>query len=59
MSSNKGITSDGFSDNWFRETKRQDLLTNWWNRNLIWTLNNEIFKARLIPLNKVWPAIPK
>jgi hypothetical protein len=59
MSSNKGITSDGFSDCWFKDTERRDLLMDWWNSDLMQKLNDEIFSARLIPLNKVWPEIPK
>ena len=31
MSQNKGITGDGFSDNWFRDTQRWDLINDFWN----------------------------
>ena len=58
MSSGKGITSDGFSDYWFKDTERLDLLIDWWNIGIMCKLNDQIFKARLIPLNKVWPEIP-
>lgn len=58
MSRNKGLTGDGFSDNWFRETLRWDLINDWWDTHIMDSLNDQIFKARLIPLNKVWPEIP-
>lgn len=32
MSRNKAVTFDGFSDNWFKTTKRNDLLSDWWNQ---------------------------
>ena len=59
MSSDKGITSDGFSDSWFKDTEKRDLLMDWWNTDIMHKLNDQIFSARLIPLNKVWPEIPK
>ena len=31
----------------------------WWNSDIMQKLNDQIFSARLIPLNKVWPEIPK
>jgi hypothetical protein len=57
ISSGKGITFEYFSDTWFRETKRIDLIENLWNRSTLELIPN-IGCARLIPLNKVWPAIP-
>jgi hypothetical protein len=57
ISSGKGITFECFSDTWFRETKRIDLIGNLWNRSTF-ELIPKIGCARLIPLNKVWPAIP-
>ena len=35
------------------------LLSNWWNNHIIHLLGDQIFEARIIPLNKVWPDIPK
>jgi hypothetical protein len=35
MSKNKAVTLDGFSDNWFKTTKSHELLTDWWNPNII------------------------
>ena len=58
MSKNKGLTGDVFSDNWFRTTERWDIINDWWNEGILELLNNQIFSARLIPLNKVWPEIP-
>jgi hypothetical protein len=57
MSKNKGLADDGYSDSWIRSTTRWDLLRDIWNKN---TMENtpEIFKARLVPLNKKWPDIP-
>ena len=58
MSKKKAVTYDGFSDKWIRETKNPKLLMNWWNNDSIKWLSDNIFEARLIPLNKVWPKIP-
>ena len=57
MSHDKGLTEDGYSDSWIRTTSRWELLSDLWNKN---TMENvpEIFKARLVPLNKKWPDIP-
>ena len=55
---NKGVTFDGFSDNWFRNSN-QKILTNWWNNETISHLFPLSFEARLIPLNKAHPNIPK
>lgn len=57
MSKNKGVTFDGFSDNWFRKSN-QKFLTNWWNNETISHLFPLSFEARLIPLNKAHPSIP-
>ena len=51
MSMNKGVTFDGFSDNWFRNSN-QKILTNWWNNQTISQLFPLSFEAHLIPLNK-------
>ena len=52
MSKKKAVTYDGFSDKWIRETKNPKLLINWWNNDSIKWLSDNIFEARLIPLNK-------
>ena len=57
-SSNKAETFDFISDKWLRLTKRCDFLGDLWNHNTIQMLEKS-FEARLVPLNKVWPAIPK
>ena len=59
MSSGKGITFDGFSDTWFKYTKKTNILRNWWNNDTLLLLDKYIFRARLIPLNKVYPEIPR
>ena len=58
MSKKKAVTYDGFSDKWISETKNPKLLMNWWNNDSIKWLSDNIFEARLIPLNKAWPKIP-
>ena len=57
ISSGMGIIFEYFSDTWFRETKRIDLINNLWNKATLKLVPN-LGCARLIPLNKVWPAIP-
>jgi hypothetical protein len=52
------VAFDGFSDLWFKTTKRYDLLLGWWNNDILFLLGDVSFRARLIPLNKVWPDIP-
>lgn len=59
FSRNKAISFDGFTDEWFRKTKRYDLLKGMWSNCILSILGDETFRARLIPLNKVWPDIPK
>ena len=59
FSRNKAISFDGFIDEWFRTTTRYDLLRGWWNDKILESLGDETFRGRLIPLNKVWPDIPK
>jgi hypothetical protein len=59
MSKDKAVTFDGFSDNWFRETKSTELLRNWWNPQTIKMLMPISMEARLIPLNKVYPNLPE
>ena len=58
MSKNKGLTNDGWSDNFIRKLKNnKKLLRDLWNPSAKNKLK-DIFEARLIPLNKVWPDIP-
>jgi len=57
ISSGKGITFDYFSDTWFHTTKRTDLINNLWCTSTFKLMPN-LGESRLIPLNKVWPAIP-
>lgn len=57
MSMMKGLTEDGWSDVFLKRFKKTNLLKNLWNKDIL----NEIqdcFRARLVPLNKVWPDIP-
>lgn len=54
----KGLTEDGFSDIWFKNTARTKLINDLW-RNHIKIKLHKIFRAKLVPLNKVWPYIPK
>jgi len=58
LNQNKGITNDGYSDTWLKNTTRRDLICNWWNPTSLKLLGEGIFRARLIPLNKVYPKIP-
>ena len=58
MSQNKAICYDGISDLWLRKNKNYDLLINLWN-NQTQIQNPSLFRARLIPLNKAHPNIPK
>ena len=51
MSYDKGLTDDGYSDSWIRTTPRWDLFRDLWNKKTIESIP-EIFKARLVPLNK-------
>ena len=55
-SQKKGLTFDGFSDVWLKNTWRFDLLADLWNQTSINQLSHS-FEARLVPLNKVWPDI--
>ena len=58
MSSNKAVTFDGFCDTWIKNTKRLDLLSDLWKKQTF--IDNPLIgEARLVPLNKVWPLIPK
>jgi hypothetical protein len=54
----KGHTPDGFSDIWVRRTERREILSDLWNAPVMRQLAR-IFEARLVPLNKAWPDIPK
>ena len=57
MSKNKGLTNDGWSVNYIRKLKKnKKLLKNQWNPLAMEKLK-ELFEARLISLNKVWPDI--
>ncbi len=51
-SQREGLTFDGFSDVWVKNTRRFDLLVNLWNQTSINKLCHS-FEARLVPLNKV------
>jgi hypothetical protein len=60
MSQNKGLTLDGWSDNFLKKidpTKRGSLLKDLWNPEVIDILI-DVTIAKLVPLNKVWPEIP-
>ena len=57
MSKNKGLTGDGFSDNWFANTTHINIINDLWKYDTFKLLPN-IGEAKLIPLNKVWPNIP-
>ena len=59
MSTKKAITFDGFSDHWIHHSKNINFFNDIWNDNSIKKLGDKIFEARIIPLNKVWPAIPE
>ena len=58
MSKNKGLTEDGFSDKFIKETKNWQLLNNLHNYESLKLLKH-IFKSRIVPLNKIYPDIPK
>ncbi len=58
MSKNKGLTEDGFSDIFIKETKNWQLLINLHNYESL-KLLKPIFKSRIVPLNKIYPDIPK
>lgn len=57
LSRNKAITFDGFTEEWFINTVRLDLVSNLWNRECL-ILMPWLGEARLIPLNKEYPNIP-
>ena len=57
-SANKAESFDFISGRWIKFTQRWDLLFNLWNFEAIQMLERS-FEARLVPLNKVWPDIPK
>ena len=57
MSKNKGLTGDGFSDNWFAKTIHINIINDLWKHDTF-KLLPDIGEARLISLNKVWPNIP-
>jgi len=57
MSKNKGMTNDGISDTWLRKTEKWYLINNIWTRESVAKLD-QIFEARLVPLNKKYPDIP-
>ena len=58
LSSNRALTEDGFSDAWIRRTQNTALISNLWRKDTILKLKKS-FQARLVPLNKVWPSIPR
>ena len=53
MSKNKGLTFDGFSDRWFKDTSLRKLIGNMWTREVLEL--KKFGQARLIPLNKAFP----
>ena len=57
MSRNKGLTGYGLSGTWIATTEHNQLLCNLWRPDIIKMLPL-MGRARLIPLNKVWPQIP-
>jgi hypothetical protein len=50
---------DGFSESWFISTKNLNLINNLWTKEALKSFGYSIFEAKLTPLNKVWPDIPK
>ena len=60
LSSNRALTKDGFSDAWIRRTQNTALISNLWRNYKDTRLKlKKSFQARLVPLNKVWPSIPR
>ena len=60
MSRGKGLTYDGWSDNFLKKVDlatKGHLIKDLWNPSSM-QLMPDITWARLIPLNKVWPNIP-
>ena len=55
---NKAISYDGVSDLWLKKTLNWKILSRLWNNDVA-EINPQLFKARLIPLNKSHPDIPK
>ncbi|KAM3146248.1 hypothetical protein pb186bvf_001593 [Paramecium bursaria] len=55
---NKAVNYDGISDNFIRKTKSWLILNDLWNDNTR-QVNPLVFRARLVPLNKAHPDIPK
>lgn len=58
LSKNKAITFDGFTESWFLKSERYDLLCDLWRGDCL-SLMTQVGESRLIPLNKVYPSIPK
>ena len=58
MSANKAISWDGISDKWLRSTTNYALLQDLWRPEVLDLFQN-LGYARLIPLNKDYPDIPK
>lgn len=59
MTENKALSWDGFSDNFLRRTNQWHLLSDLWTPHVMQWIDSIIGSARLIPLNKVWPEIPR
>ncbi|CAD8215511.1 unnamed protein product [Paramecium octaurelia] len=57
MSRNKAISFDGVSDNFIRNCKNVHIFCDIWKQSTIET-NYACCRARLVPLNKVFPDIP-
>ncbi|KAL4485087.1 hypothetical protein ABPG72_014607 [Tetrahymena utriculariae] len=58
ISYEKGITYDGFTDEWIKRLKNQELLKDLWSQSSMNALGIKLFEARLVPLNKAYPNIP-
>jgi hypothetical protein len=58
MSNGKALGYDLVSDQWLRRTKNIELIQNLWNP-IIFDNCRQVFRARLVPLNRAYPRIPK
>ena len=46
-----------YSDTFLKKMKKPEMLRDLWNRRTMNKIGN-IWKARLVPLNKKWPDVP-
>ena len=51
------MTQDGISDTWIKKTDKWYLINDLWKKDTMSKLQ-QIFEARLVPLNKKYPDIP-